>query len=109
VPDGDIALACRYRGRRHVRPCGICAHRRQIIGDGFLVMASKWRLEIHDETKGSGSILSFFEFDDFPSLRSKIVENRGRAFLVRPPGEVNQTELTSLLDLRGQGFNVERN
>ncbi len=72
-------------------------------------MASKWRLEIHDETKGSGSILSFFEFDDFPSLRLKIVENRGRAFLVRPPSQASQTELTGLLDLRSQGFNVERN
>jgi hypothetical protein len=72
-------------------------------------MSLKWRLEIHDETKGRGSILSFFEFDDFPSLRLKIVENRGRAFLVRPPDQANQTELASLLDLRGQGFNVERN
>jgi hypothetical protein len=35
-------------------------------------MSTKWRLEIHDETKGRGSILSFFEFDDFPSLRLKI-------------------------------------
>jgi hypothetical protein len=72
-------------------------------------MALKWRLEIHDETKGTGSIISFLEFDDFPSLRSKIVENRGRAFLVRPPGQASQTELTGLLDLRSQGFNVERN
>jgi hypothetical protein len=72
-------------------------------------MSLKWRLEIHDETKGRGSILSFFEFDDFPSLRLKIVENRGRAFLVRSPDQANQTELASLLDLRGQGFNVERN
>ena len=66
-------------------------------------------MEIHDETKGRGSILSFFEFDDFPSLRLKIVENRGRPFLVKPPDQANQTELTGLLDLRSQGFNVERN
>jgi hypothetical protein len=66
-------------------------------------------LEIHDETKGRGSILSFFEFDDFPSLRLKIVENRGRAFLVKPPDQADQIELAGLLDLRGQGFNVERN
>lgn len=72
-------------------------------------MPSKWRLEIHDETKGTGSILSFFEFDDFPSLRLTIVENRGRASLVRPPSQASQTELTGLLDLRSQGFNVERN
>jgi hypothetical protein len=73
-------------------------------------MSTKWRLEIHDETKGRrGSILGFFEFDDFPSLRLKIVENRGRAFLVRTPDHANQVELAGLLDLRSQGFNVERN
>jgi hypothetical protein len=48
-------------------------------------MSSKWQLEIHDEPKGTRSILSFFEFDDFPSLRLKIVDNRGRKFLVRLP------------------------
>jgi hypothetical protein len=72
-------------------------------------MRSKWRLEIHDETKGTGSILSFFEFDDFPSLRLKIVENRGRTFFVRLPDHGSQTNLEGLLDLRRQGFNVERN
>jgi hypothetical protein len=66
-------------------------------------------LEIHDETKESGSILSFLEFDDFPSLRLKIVENRGRTFLVRPPDHANQLELAGLVDLRGQGFNIKRN
>jgi hypothetical protein len=66
-------------------------------------------LEIHDEAKGSRSILSFFEFDDFPSLRLKIAENRGRSFIVRVPDHVNQLELAGLLDLRSQGFNVERN
>ena len=69
---------------------------------------SRWRLEIHDETKQSGSILSFFEFDDFPSLRLKMFENRGRTFRVRPPDHANQLELAGLLDLRGQGFNVEQ-
>jgi hypothetical protein len=72
-------------------------------------MPSKWRLEIHDETKGTGSILSFYEFDDFASLRSKIVENRGRAFLVRLPDRASQTDIDGLLDLRRQGFNVARN
>jgi hypothetical protein len=72
-------------------------------------MSSKWKLEIHDETKGRGSILGFFEFDDFPSLRLKMVEDRGRTFLVRPPDQANQTALEGLLELRRQGFNVERN
>jgi hypothetical protein len=77
------------------------------LGNGE--MSTKWRLEIHDATKGRRSILSFFEFDDFPPLRLKIVENRGRAFLVKPPDQANQIELSGLLDLRSQGFNIERN
>jgi hypothetical protein len=74
------------------------------------MMSSKWRLEVHDETKGRrGSILGFFEFDDFPSLRLKVVENRGRTFRVRAPYRANQVDLTGLLDLHLQGFKVERN
>ena len=72
-------------------------------------MSTKWRLEIHDEKEGRGSILASFEFDDFPSLRLKVVENRGRTFLVRAPDDANQLDLTGLLDLRGQGFNIKRN
>jgi hypothetical protein len=72
-------------------------------------MPPRWRLEIRDEKEGRGTILSFFEFDDFPSLRLKIVENRGRKFLVSPPDHANQLELAGLLDLRGQGFNIKRN
>jgi hypothetical protein len=71
-------------------------------------MRTKWRLEIHDETKGRGSILSLFEFDDFPSLRLKIVENRGRTFRVQAPVQANQIEIAGLLDLRSQGFKIER-
>jgi hypothetical protein len=71
-------------------------------------MSSKWKLEVHGENKGRGPTVSFFEFDDFPSLRLKVVENRGRTFLVRPPDHANQLELAGLLDLRGQGFNIKR-
>jgi hypothetical protein len=70
-------------------------------------MSSKWRLEIHDETKGRGSIPTHFKSDHFPSLRFKIVEHRGQAFWVRAP-QASQTDLTGLLDLRRQGFNVKR-
>jgi hypothetical protein len=38
----------------------------------------------------------------------KIVEIRGRAFLVRVPDHANQSDLAGLLDLRSQGFNVEQ-
>jgi hypothetical protein len=71
-------------------------------------MSAKWKLEIRDEKEGRGPVVSFFEFDDFPSLRLKIVENRGRMFLVRHPDHANQLELAGLLDLRGQGFNIKR-
>jgi hypothetical protein len=66
-------------------------------------MSLKWRLEIHDETKERGSILSHFEFDDFPTLRLKIVENRGRAFLVRPPDHASQQNLpaSSIFEVKG--------
>jgi hypothetical protein len=72
-------------------------------------MSSKWKLEVRDEKQGGGPMVSFFEFDDFPSLRLKIAENRGRIFFVRPPDHANQLELAGLLDLRGQGFNIKRN
>ena len=71
-------------------------------------MRTKWLLEIHDETAGTGSLISSHEFDDFPSLRSKMVENRGRAFLVRAPSNATQGDSLSLLDLRDQGFRIER-
>ena len=71
-------------------------------------MRTKWMLEIHDETAGRASLISSHEFDDFPSLRSKIVENRGRAFLVRAPDHETPNDFQSLLDLRSQGFKVER-
>ena len=72
-------------------------------------MSSKWKLEIRTEAGRHGAVVSAREFDDFPSLRVKMVEHRGLAFLVSPPDWASQTDLEALLDLRGQGFLVERN
>jgi hypothetical protein len=48
------------------------------------------------------------EFNDFASLRTKIVENRGRTFLVGSPDHATSNDFQSLLDLRSEGFKVER-
>jgi hypothetical protein len=48
------------------------------------------------------------EFNDFASLRTKIVENRGSTFLVGPPDHATPNDFQSLLDLRSEGFKVER-
>ena len=70
---------------------------------------SKWKLQIIDQARHPEELLSSTEFDDFPSLRLKMVENRGKTFRVRPPIDANQVELAGLLDLRSQGFKVEQN
>jgi hypothetical protein len=119
VAKGTYELAsycptCCYRDRNSLR-CGRVGSYRDsaimmIAAQTLEIgMSTKWSLEVHDEPKGRGSILSFFEFDDFPTLRLKIVENRGRAFVVRLPDHARQTDLAGLLDLRSQGFKVERN
>jgi hypothetical protein len=66
-------------------------------------MSTKWRLEIHDETKGRASILSFFEFDDFPSLRLKIVETaEERSVCGRPIRLIKSNSSASLIcEVRG--------
>ena len=67
-------------------------------------MSSRWRLEIRTEAGLHGALVSTHEFDDLPSLRVKMVEHRGGAFLVSPPDQATQTDLEALLDLRSQGF-----
>jgi hypothetical protein len=71
-------------------------------------MASKWTLQIHDEKNEWNSIIAIYEFDNFPSLRLKMVQNRGRTFLVRPPDCATAIETAGLLDLRSQGFNIKQ-
>ena len=70
-------------------------------------MQTKWTLEIYDSRRKT-SLISMHEFDDFPSLRTKIVENRACKFLIDPPDHATSNEFQCLLDLRCQGFKVER-
>ena len=70
-------------------------------------MQTKWVLEIHDSTRKT-CLLSTHEFDDFSSLRTKIVENSACKFLIDPPDHATSNEFQCLLDLRGEGFKLER-
>ena len=71
-------------------------------------MQTKWVLEIYDDSRRKNTLTSTHEFNDFPSLRTKIVENRGRRFLVGPPDHATPNDFQSLLDLRSEGYKVER-
>ena len=71
------------------------------------IAGKKWLLEIYDGSRRN-FLISRHEFDDFSSLRMKIVENRACRFLIVPPDGATSEEFQSLLDLRGLGFDVER-
>jgi hypothetical protein len=71
------------------------------------IMQTKWVLEIY----GSGrktSLISKHEFDDFPSLTTKIMENRDCKYRIEPPDHAASNEFQCLLDLRDKGFKLER-
>ena len=70
-------------------------------------MPTKWVLEIHDSGR-KASLISVHELDDFPSLKTKIVENPACKFLIDPPDHATADEFQYLLDLRCEGFKVER-
>ena len=72
------------------------------------IVQTKWVLEIYEDSRRKNTLTSIHEFDDFPSLRTRIVENPGRMFLVGPPTNATPNDFQSLLDLRSQGFKVER-
>ena len=71
-------------------------------------MQTKWVLEIYEDSRRKHTLISIHEFNDFPSLRTKIVENPGRMFLVGPPTNATPNDFQSLLDLWSEGFKVER-
>ena len=70
-------------------------------------MRTKWGMEIRDISRKT-SLVSVHEFDDFASLRKKILENGAFKLLIDPPDQATSNEFECLLDLRGQGFNLER-
>ena len=69
---------------------------------------TNWVLEIYDDSRRKGSLSSVHEFNDFPSLTTKIVENPAFRFLVDPPDYATSNDFQCLLDLLDQGFKVER-
>src|SRR6266480_803656 len=77
-------------------------------GDGEANVRTNWAVEIYDDSGRKSSLISVHEVDDFPSLRTKIVENPAFRFLIHPPDHATSSEFQCLLDLRGQGFKVER-
>ena len=70
-------------------------------------MPAKWVLEIYGGRRNP-SLISTHEFNDFASLRTKIEENRPCKFLIDPSDHATSNEFRSLLNLRCQGFKVER-
>ena len=52
------------------------------------------------------SLIARLEFDGVPALRTAIVENRGRMFIVRVPEGATGADRTALLDLRAQGYDI---
>ena len=76
--------------------------------DREVIVRANWVLEIHDDSRRKNSLISRQEFNDFPSLRKTIVENRARRLLIDPPGHATSNEFQCLLDLRGEGFKVQR-
>ena len=68
---------------------------------------NNWVLEIY-RLDGSlkNSLVSTRDFDDLPSLRIAIVQNREMAFIVRKPPHAVTQDRATLLNLRAQGFNI---
>ena len=76
--------------------------------EGEAIVRTNWVLEIYRGSMSQDSLIAMHEFDDFPSLRTTIVENRACRFLIDPPDHATSHEFQCLLDLRGQGFKVQR-
>src|SRR5437879_5171042 len=60
------------------------------------IMQTKWVLEIY----GSGrktSLISKHEFDDFPSLTTKIMEHRDCKYRIEPPDHATSNEFQCLM------------
>ena len=64
-------------------------------------------LEVHTEQINYNSLIARREFNDRPTMRNAMVENRGRRFIVTTPLVMTAADKTTLLDMRSQGFNIE--
>jgi hypothetical protein len=76
--------------------------------DRGAIVRSSWALEIYRGGMCQNFLIAMHEFDDFASLRAKIVENRACRFLIDPPAQATSREFQCLLDLRGRGFKIRR-
>ena len=83
-------------------------HRARSLDTGVPIVRSSWALEIYRAGIRQDSLIAMHEFGDFASLRAKIVENHACRFLIDPPDQATSDEFQSLLDLRRQGFKVQR-
>jgi len=83
-------------------------NRRKLGSRQEAIVRANWVLEIYCESKRKNSLISAYEFHDFLSLQAKIEENRAYKLLIDPPDHATSDEFQSLLDLRGQGFKVQR-
>ena len=54
-------------------------------------MQTKWVLEIYRSGRKT-SLISTHEFDDFPSLTTKIMEHRDRKYRIEPPNHATSNE-----------------
>jgi hypothetical protein len=71
-------------------------------------MRTNWRLKIFEKNAISSPPISTCEFGDFPSLRATLGANRQRSFVIAPPSNATQNDFLSLIDLRSQGFDINR-
>ena len=71
-------------------------------------MRTNWQLKIHEKNAISSPPISTCEFDDLSSLRASLAANRQRSFVIAPPSHATQNDFLSLLDLRSQGFDINR-
>ena len=64
-----------------------------------------WILEIY-QIGGGGDHIATLKLPTLASLRTALIENRGKKFFVTMPLDVTPDDRNTLLDLRSQGFDL---
>jgi len=75
---------------------------------GAATMRAKWQLRVHERNALTSPPISSCEFGDLPSLRATLVQHRERSLVIVPPSHATQNDFLSLIDLRCQGFDINR-
>jgi hypothetical protein len=65
----------------------------------------KWVLEIY-RANGGKDYIATAQFESLPLLRTAVIENRGKRFVVGLPSHASAADRIALLDLRAQGFDI---